>query len=53
MEDASIVEDGVTNALTDGITKRNITSEMKTDKDIALITDIPSGSETALCPILR
>ena len=32
----------------------NFTSETKTDKDVALITDIPSGSEIALhCTEIR
>ena len=55
MEDVRIVEDGITNYLTVGTTKRsrkdkstNVTSEKKIDKDIALITDIPSVSETVL-----
>ena len=54
-EDLSIVEDGVTNAQADGLERQknngesaNVTSETKTDKDVAFLTDIPSGSETAL-----
>ena len=60
MEDVHIEEYGVINLLTAGTTNRsrkgkknngesaNITREMKTDKDVALITDNPSGRETAL-----
>ena len=55
MEDAHIVEDGVTNAQTAGTTKSsrkennngesaNMTLETKSDKDVVLIIDVPSGS---------
>ena len=50
MEDVCIVEDGVTSTLRQKNNSKsaNVTSEMKTDKDVVLITDIPGKSETAL-----
>ena len=64
MEDACIVEKGAQMrrllVLQKGAGKTknnrkstNMTSETKTKKNLELIKDVPSGSGTALCPLLR